>query len=72
MGPWSSQFKSCFSKFPSFPNISGGKAHSIVMEADVSPDALFLSYTNESGKEEDPEFYPRYKDCTDYLILYFY
>ena len=59
MGPWSSQVKSFFPKFPSFPNIRGGKAHSIVIEAEVSPDALFMSYTNDRGKKEDPEFYPR-------------
>ena len=59
MGPWSSQVKSFFPKFPLFPNIRGGKAHSIVIEAEVSPDALFMSYTNDRGKEEDPEFYPR-------------
>ena len=59
MGPWSSQVKSFFPKCSSFPDIRGGKAHSIVIEAKVSADALFMSYTNERGKEEDPEFYPR-------------
>ena len=59
MGPWSSQLKSSFSKCHSFPNITGGKAQSIIFEANVSPDALFLSYINETGKEEDPEIYPR-------------
>ena len=60
MGPWSSQAKLFFPECHSFPNITGGKAHSIVVQADVSPDALFLSYINEEGQEEDPEIYPRY------------
>ena len=59
MGPWSSQVKSYFPKFPFFPHIRGGKAHSIVIQAEVSADALFLTYTKGNGKEEDPEFYPR-------------
>lgn len=59
MGPWSSQVKSFFPKCSYFPDIRGGKAHSIVIDAHVSADALFMSYTNERGKEEDPEFYPR-------------
>ena len=59
MGPWSSQAKAFFPSCPDFPNITGDKAHSIVVKADVSPDALFLSYLNDEGKEEDPEFYPR-------------
>ena len=59
MGPWSSQVKSFFPKCPYFPDIRGGKAHSIVIEATVSSEALFMSYTNERGKEEDPELYPR-------------
>ena len=60
MGPWTSQAKPYFPKCKYFPCIRGGKAHSIVVQADVSPDALFFSYETEDAKDEDPEFYPRY------------
>ena len=59
MGPWSSQAKEFFPKCNYFPDITGKKAHSMIFQADVSPDALFLSYINEEGKEQDPEIYPR-------------
>ncbi len=59
MGPWCTQAKRFFPKCRNFPTITGKKAHSIIVEADVSPDALFLSYIDEGGQEEDPELYPR-------------
>ena len=66
MGPLSSQAKEFFPECHCFPNIRGGKAHSIILQADVSADALFLSYISEEGKGQDPEIYPR-PDGTVYV-----
>ncbi|KAJ0039471.1 hypothetical protein Pint_27980 [Pistacia integerrima] len=60
LGPWSGKFEMLSSIF----NVSGLKAHSIVLEpkeADaITPHALFLSYhPAQGGKPMDPEVYPR-------------
>ncbi|XP_044510409.1 putative oxidoreductase C1F5.03c [Mangifera indica] len=60
LGPWSGKFELLSSIF----NVSGLKAHSIVLEPKeanaITPHALFLSYyAAQGGKPMDPEVYPR-------------
>uniref|UniRef100_A0A7N0SYQ6 FAD dependent oxidoreductase domain-containing protein n=1 Tax=Kalanchoe fedtschenkoi TaxID=63787 RepID=A0A7N0SYQ6_KALFE len=60
IGPWSGKFGLLSSIF----NVSGLKAHSIVLEPEqpdaITPHALFLSYyPADGGKPIDPEVYPR-------------
>ncbi|XP_008809587.3 putative oxidoreductase TDA3 [Phoenix dactylifera] len=60
LGPWSDRFPLVSSLF----NVSGRKAHSIVLRpkdpAAITPHALFLSYQPSPGsKLLDPEVYPR-------------
>eukprot|EP00850_Spirogloea_muscicola_P009915 SM000057S18345 [mRNA] locus=s57:98428:101795:+ [translate_table: standard] len=59
MGPWSNRNK----LISQLTTITGLKANSIVLRPkqpdNISPHCLFLTYRTQSGKEMDPEIYPR-------------
>ena len=59
MGPWSSQLASSMPLCKNFPIISGSRAHSIVVKADVPAEAMFTQLKDENGKLKEPEIYPR-------------
>ena len=58
MGAWSGIVKKFFPLYKSFPKIKGSRAHSIVVESDVPPEALFVEF-KENGITSEPEIYPR-------------
>ena len=62
MGAWSGMAKNFFPNCTSFPNIRGPRAHSIVIDAEVAPEAMFVQYRKNTGELEDPEIYPRPPD----------
>ncbi|EFJ33081.1 hypothetical protein SELMODRAFT_270535 [Selaginella moellendorffii] len=59
LGPWCGKLK----LVTDLTSISGLKAHSIILQPregrDISPHALFLSFTSREGETMDPEVYPR-------------
>lgn len=66
MGAWSSQASNFFPLCKSIFKIKGSKAHSIVLEADLPPEALFTHYVEANGRSKEPEIYPR-PDGTVYV-----
>ena len=66
MGPWSSRLAASMPLCKNFPMISGSRAHSIIVKADVPAEAMFTQYTDENGKLKEPEIYPR-EDGTVYI-----
>jgi len=65
MGAWSSQAANFFPLCKNAFQINGTKAHSIILEANVPAEALFVCHF-ENGKFHEPEIYPR-PDGTVYV-----
>lgn len=66
MGAWSAQAGQFFPKAKPVFAVSGSKAHSIIVEGQVPPEALFIHLIDENGRSKEPEIYPR-PDGTIYI-----
>lgn len=66
LGAWSSLARDFFPLCKTLPVIRGSRAHSIILEADVPPEAMFLNFTDSSNRSKDSEIYPR-PDGTVYV-----
>jgi len=66
MGAWSFQVAEFFPLCQNAFNVKGSRAHSIILEADIPPEAMFIQHVDKDGKFHDPEIYPR-PDGTVYI-----
>jgi glycine/D-amino acid oxidase-like deaminating enzyme len=62
LGPWSMMA----ARWLRLPAVYGLKGHSLVFDATLPPEAVFLDYEEESGAVHSPELYPR-ADGTTYV-----
>ena len=70
MGAWSGMAKKFFPNCTSFPNIRGSRAHSIVIDAEVPPEAMFVHYRKNNGESKEPEIYPRPPDSNQEGVVW--
>lgn len=66
MGAWSVQAQDFFPLCQKVFNVKGSRAHSIILEADIPPEAMFIQHVDKDGKFHEPEIYPR-PDGTVYI-----
>lgn len=66
MGAWSCQAAGFFPLCKDAFKVTGSRAHSVVLEANVPPEAIFIHHIDENGKSHEPEIYPR-PDGTVYV-----
>lgn len=59
LGAWSSVCRSFFNNSKKVFDVSGSRAHSIIVESDAPPQALFTHIARERGRPKEPEIYPR-------------
>jgi len=66
MGAWASRAADLFPLCKNAFQVTGSRAHSIVLEANVPPEAIFVHHVDQHGKFHEPEIYPR-PDGTVYV-----